>query len=519
MPAPASRVLFLGLDGGTMNVLTPLFGRGWLPNLATLWRRSAHGTLRSTTPMVTPVAWTSFLTGCTPQVHGIHDFHDLDPQRRAIRSVHAGRIRVPTLWQVFDNLGLEVVSLGLPMTYPAPPIRGLIVAGAEAPDLTRAFAQCPDFGAEVQATIPNYTQKLVWKDRPSRLDDLKRLSSQTQGIFQAQAEAAELADRRVDWSALMVHFHNLDGLQHRLWPYLEVDETGLRDPAWNHEVEACLRALDDAAGRLLELASKRDAAVIVASDHGFGPCKAIVNVNGLLQKAGLQRRLAYGTRFRYRASRLADRFRRWQSRRTSNNLVRQRSRSLEGQVGCDWSRTLAFAPYGGLCGSIYLNLDLVPTESAADRIRREVIDVCKDAKDPETNALLFADTFAMADRYGFDPVLEGLPDVLAHSADGYQAQAKWGPFCRRLLKPDWSLPATHAMDGVVAIDAPDIHPGPTLHAELHDLAPTALAVLGLPIPGMMQGRVLQEAFESPLPVPNDNGPPVDLPVPLVAGLD
>ena len=50
MPAPASRVLFLGLDGGTMSALRPLFDRGTLPHLAALWRRAAFGTLRSTTP-------------------------------------------------------------------------------------------------------------------------------------------------------------------------------------------------------------------------------------------------------------------------------------------------------------------------------------------------------------------------------------------------------------------------------------------------------------------------------------
>ena len=74
MPAPASRVLFLGLDGGTMAVLGPWFERGRLPHLAALWRRAAFGTLRSSEPMVTPVAWTSFSTGCTPPVHGIHEF-------------------------------------------------------------------------------------------------------------------------------------------------------------------------------------------------------------------------------------------------------------------------------------------------------------------------------------------------------------------------------------------------------------------------------------------------------------
>ena len=53
---------------------------------------------------------------------------------------------------------------------------------------------------------------------------------------------------------------------------------------------------------------------------------------------------------------------------------------------------------------------------------------------------------------------------------------------------------------VVAIDAPDIRPGGHLRADLHDIAPTALAMLGLRVPESMEGRVLHEAFENPLPV-------------------
>ncbi|MBY0513172.1 MAG: alkaline phosphatase family protein, partial [Gemmataceae bacterium] len=63
MTGTVSRVLFLGLDGGTMTALRPWFERGVTPHLAALWRRSAWGVLRSSDPMVTPVAWTSFLTG------------------------------------------------------------------------------------------------------------------------------------------------------------------------------------------------------------------------------------------------------------------------------------------------------------------------------------------------------------------------------------------------------------------------------------------------------------------------
>lgn len=500
MPAPATRVMFLGLDGGTMTAFGPLFDRGLLPHLAALWRRSAHGTLRSSTPMVTPVAWTDFSTGCTPEVHGIHEFYHVDAGDRTIRPNHAGRVRVPSLWQVLGAQGREVVSLNLPMTYPPPAVPGIVVAGSDAPGLEWAFAQCPDFGREVMAELPDYTHKIVWKSRPRRLEDLRALAARNRAIFRAQAEAAERADARVDWSAMMVHFHNLDSLQHRLWPFLDVDQTGERRKGWNEEVDACLVALDEAAGRLMELASRRDAAIVAVSDHGFGPCRALVNVNGLLQRAGLQRRLAYGTRFRYRFNRLRDRLHRWRTRKQPGGAGRRLPRSIDGEVGCDWGRTLAFAPFGQLGACVFLHPAAVEHEAHAERLRREVIDLCLDARDPESGDPLFADAFDVAGRYGVDPAAEGLPDVLAPSSDGFQAQAKWSPFETSLMRPDPDLPGTHWMDGVVAIDAPDIRPGGHLHAHLRDLAPTALAMLGLAVPDGMQGRVLHEAFESPLPV-------------------
>src|SRR3954454_16761746 len=194
MSAPVSRVLFLGLDGGTMSVFAPWFDRGLLPNLAALWRRSASGTLRSSEPMVTPVAWTSFATGCTPPVHGIHDFYHVDSSDRTIRSNHSGRGRVPALWQILNAGGRRLISLTLPMTYPPPRVRGLVVAGSDAPGLDWAFAQCPEFGREIRTEVPAFTHKIVWKNRPKTIDELRDQATRNRAIFRAQAEAAERAD-------------------------------------------------------------------------------------------------------------------------------------------------------------------------------------------------------------------------------------------------------------------------------------------------------------------------------------
>ena len=114
------------------------------------------------------------------------------------------------------------------MTYPPPDVRGLIVAGSDAPGPEWVFAQCPEFGLEIRAEVPDYSHKIIWKRRPKSTDEVVALARRNRAGFRAQAEAAERADARTDWSALMVHFHNLDGLQHRLWPDLHVDETGCR---------------------------------------------------------------------------------------------------------------------------------------------------------------------------------------------------------------------------------------------------------------------------------------------------
>jgi predicted AlkP superfamily phosphohydrolase/phosphomutase len=451
--------------------------------------------------MVTPVAWTSFSTGCTPPTHGIHEFSYLEPTDRSVRPNHAGRVRVPTLWHAVDAAGGDTVSLNLPMTFPQPRVHGLIVAGADAPSLDQAFAQCPDFGREVRATLPDYTNKILWKRRPKTFEEMKTLSIRTQAVFRAQARAALLADARVEWTALMVHFHNLDSLQHRLWPYLDVDETGVREIGWNAEVAACLTALDDAVGMLLDLSAERGAAVVAVSDHGFGPCRKLVNVNGLLCQAGLQRSLRYGTRFQYRFSRMRARLNRWRSRHEPRTTSKVAPRSVEGQVGCDWKRTAAYAPFGQLSGCIFLNRAIVATQGAADRATSEVIDFMRESRDPETGRPLFRDVFSTADRYDLEPEQQGIPDVLALSADGYQAQAKWSASARHeVLRLDANLPATHWREGVFAIDAPGIRPGNRYAAELHDIAPTTLALLGLDIPRSMEGRVIQEVFEESLPI-------------------
>ncbi|HJS28492.1 MAG TPA: alkaline phosphatase family protein, partial [Anaerolineales bacterium] len=86
-----TRVLIVGFDGATFDIIRPLVAQGRLPNLARLMHAGSWGPLRSTIPPVTPAAWTSFFTGKNPGKHGIYDFQILNPDDYSFSTVRTHR--------------------------------------------------------------------------------------------------------------------------------------------------------------------------------------------------------------------------------------------------------------------------------------------------------------------------------------------------------------------------------------------------------------------------------------------
>jgi hypothetical protein len=66
------RVLLLGLDGGSWDVIDPLMKRGELPTFAALASRGLTADLKTFVPTYSPIVWTSVATGKVPAKHGVH---------------------------------------------------------------------------------------------------------------------------------------------------------------------------------------------------------------------------------------------------------------------------------------------------------------------------------------------------------------------------------------------------------------------------------------------------------------
>ena len=69
-----AKVVVIGLDGASGDIIEPLMEQGKLPHLAHIMRNGVYGKLRSTVHPITPQAWTTFLTGKNAGKHGIFDF-------------------------------------------------------------------------------------------------------------------------------------------------------------------------------------------------------------------------------------------------------------------------------------------------------------------------------------------------------------------------------------------------------------------------------------------------------------
>jgi len=273
------RVLILALDGATFDLIGPWVEQGKLPNLARLIRAGVHGALRSTTPPITPCAWTSFSTAQDPGRHGIFDFQQIVPGTYDLAPTNGAMRKVRTVWEYLNDCGLTVGLYNLPWMYPPPRLNGYCVCGFDAPDINPKAVHPPQLSRELRAAVPGLSLAAEFLKKRGGDYDLDALRRQVR--VNVNAAKFLLANRPVD--VCLLTFMLLDQVAH-FFLYLDESRRGWRDVP--DVLLAVHEWVDAGLGELLELVPD-DCLIIGVSDHGVAPTTIHVNIARALADAGL----------------------------------------------------------------------------------------------------------------------------------------------------------------------------------------------------------------------------------------
>src|SRR5262249_1042872 len=109
--AQVKRAVILGFDGMDPELAARFIDEGKLPNLAKLREQGTFRKLRTTYPPISPVAWSTFMTGVNPGKHNIYDFLARDT-RTYLPFLSSAEIRGP---KRSVKIGKYTIPLGKPV--------------------------------------------------------------------------------------------------------------------------------------------------------------------------------------------------------------------------------------------------------------------------------------------------------------------------------------------------------------------------------------------------------------------
>jgi len=480
------RAFVLGLDGIPWSLVERWTSAGELPHFARLIDEGVAGTLESTRPANTALAWPSIATGVWPDKHGVYSFRGLTSAYRHRLNTSAD-VSHPSLWEMVS----PAVAGNVPLTYPATAIDGTMATGMLTPDLNDRFTHPPEFGAELTGRIPNYRIGLDWnkyRDRP------REFPPALDSLLSSRKRLMRLLTER-DWRLAFFVYTEPDRLQHLLW-----DEQVLLDH---------YKDLDAILGEVLGTVSE-NTTVYVVSDHGFAPIEKYVYVNAILREEGfLFEKEAEGTRStlseigitKAQVRRLLARVGIDDKRLVSllpRSFVERVADSIPGDHelhDVDYTRTEAFV-HGA--GNLYINDaerfatgPVDPTEREAKK--NEIAATLAGVTDPETGE----EVLIVHDGDELFPTDDRSPDLVLEPAEGYKPSLG---LSESIFVSEGVHDADHHPEGVFFAHGPDVAPGasPT-DAAVVDVAPTVLHGLGEAIPQDTDGRVLAETFAAGSP--------------------
>jgi len=467
------RVLVIGLDGATWDLLDPWIEAGDLPNLAAFREESAWGDLMSVRPYLSPPAWTSAVTAVNPGRHGIFDFQRRipGPVMNVIQETSASRAATP-LWTMLKGHGLRSAYVNIPMTDPPDEVDGVMISGF--PHVDKGGWTYP---RRLQDEFPDYILDAMEMNVPEGKED--SVLTEIHSVLEARWRLVKDLYAREPWDLFWAVFTQTDRIQHTFWGYMDPPDPRIgaeRAAPYRNAVHDLWVRVDEILGEFLGMVDP-GTTVVLMSDHGFGAIRRELRVLPYVR------------------------------RQTASQVLRERASEVYTLDPSDATR-LYVRVQGRDPGAV---LDAKEQGETLDELKR----VLETAVDDTMGRRVVEGVWPREEIYRGAMARKG-PDLTALAADGYFL-VKGDPEGEgpAIGPVGMNLSGWHRMNGLYAIRGDHVVPGRrdaqgTRPYNLMDVTPTLLYLLDQRVPAGLDGKVmtgiLDPGFVSGQPV--RQGPPL-----------
>jgi len=493
------RTLIVGFDGATWDVALPLVAEGRMPVLAGLMGDGSWARMRSVFPYNSAVAWTSLVTGVSAGRHGLFDFVLPREDRYAMRVATGEDRRVPAIWNHVSDSGGRVGVFGIPMTFPAEPVSGYVISGMDAPGLEERSVHPKSLLGDIARIRPDY--KIISKAYiRAEHGEWAAAERELVDVVVDRSRLVEELARPRDLDMIIVDLEATDGSHHFFWQHFDPSHPR-HDPAlagqWGGTIGRVYETCDRELGRLIDAYAPDT--VFVVSDHGGGPSRDYaLFMNDWLEAEGfltVQRKAsasvakrAYTTALKH----LSHPFKQRLQPLFGRFIERAKGLALFGDV--DWARTRA---YGTVQSMVRLNLAGREPEGTVSRAERDQV-LAELAERARARTFpdglpLFTNVARAEEIYEVDGAVPGLPDLVVEPQVGTEVRGRNTSGRPGFLLPlkdlgVWYPSGEHTPVGlVVAAGAGIARQGEVPETHIQQVAPSVLAVMGVPAPTLPMG--------------------------------
>ena len=452
------KVLVLGLDCAPGEIV---FGRsGELPVLRGLIESGVSGTLRSSDPPITIPAWMVMATGMDPGRLGLYGFrHRKGYSYNEMWIANSRAVRKKKLWDYIGEQGGRSTLVSVPPSYPVYPVAGNMISCFITPGPDKDYTWPAPLKAEIEERFGPYLFDVVF-----RTEDRDQIYKKILAMTEKRFEVMDWLIAEKPWDLFWFVEIGVDRVHHAFWKYMDPAHH-LYEPGNKYEnvVIDYYKFLDAKLGRLIAKAGE-DTVVLAVSDHGAKRMKGAFCVNEWLIEQG-------------------------------DLAVKERPvkpTSLD-DLPIDWPKTKAWA-WGGYYARIFLNVEgrepqgIIPPERYEEE-RDALAERLRAIRGP--NGEPWATKVIKPQEYY--EVLEGeYPDLMVYFDDLYWRSAGTLGYGKMYLAENDTGPddAVHAQEGMYILRDPRAGVKKTQNADILDIAPTVLDIMGLAVPGEMKGKII-----------------------------